>query len=353
MTNQDGPAQSDDQGEGSGDRWPRDIWIDAMWNNDALKPNERVVAYAYYRYAGSKRTTWCAWNELRARTGIKSRDALNRAIKGLIDGGWLREAKSARQHYSAIYRMTIPAQQSVSRTPDESQGSISRTSGDAQESGNRTAEPNQEYATRTPEPETVPDPDTPAVRFPAPAVRFATPSSPFRGPYDSDNDSDNDSEGGHAAPQTPRRTPTPSGPGTEELNSPSVGGTDQLNPQSNHPHARVHVAACARREPPTGPGPGSGAPLAPVIPITRRLDAPSRLAHLDRISTVHSGDDDMDTAHDEPSFPGMDTAILSGYDEDAARRALIENSGLTPDEARAAVKATRAELAGSDREPEP
>lgn len=136
------------------DRWPRDIWLDAIWDCPDVKPNERAVAYAYARYAGASDTTWCPWDELKRRTGIRSRDALSRAISGLIEAGWIVEVERARQHYSARYRLTV-AQQSISRTPG-SQESVSRTPGVAQPS-----------ASRTPEQSSRPSPET---------------SSPFNGP---------------------------------------------------------------------------------------------------------------------------------------------------------------------------
>lgn len=122
-------------GEGS---WPRDTWLDAIWNCPDVKPNERAVAYAYARYAGSADVTWCPWDELKRRTGIRSRDALSRAISGLIEAGWIVEVERARQHYSARYRLAV-GQQSISRTP-EPQASVSRTSGPAQSSASRTPE---------------------------------------------------------------------------------------------------------------------------------------------------------------------------------------------------------------------
>jgi len=101
--------------------WPRDVWLDAMWESEAVKPNERVVAYAYARYAGADDLAWCSWDELRKRTGIRSRDAVNRAVSGLVADGWLVEVEKARQHYSTRYRLTVPkSQQSVSRTPQQS-----------------------------------------------------------------------------------------------------------------------------------------------------------------------------------------------------------------------------------------
>ena len=99
--------------------WPRDRWLDALWDCETLKPRERAVAYVYARYAGSKSTSWCSWDELIRRTSIRSRTTISDAIAGLIEGGWLVEVEPARQHYSARYALEVPkAQQSKKWTAD-------------------------------------------------------------------------------------------------------------------------------------------------------------------------------------------------------------------------------------------
>lgn len=90
------------------DKWPRDLWLEAIWEDPTLKPNERVVAYCYAQYAGKTSTTWCAWDEIKRRTGIRSKDAVWRAVSGLVGAGWLEESQRARQHRSAVYRLTCP-----------------------------------------------------------------------------------------------------------------------------------------------------------------------------------------------------------------------------------------------------
>lgn len=98
--------------------WPRDAYVEAVWESETLRPNERLVAYAFARYAGSTDVAWCSWDELRRRTGIRSRDAINRALGGLLNAGWLVEVEHSRQHYSARYRLAIPPQGSVKRTAE-------------------------------------------------------------------------------------------------------------------------------------------------------------------------------------------------------------------------------------------
>lgn len=94
------------------DKWPRDLWLEAIWEDPTLKPNERVVAYCYAQYAGKTSTTWCSWEEIKRRTGIRSKDAVWRAVSGLIRARWLKEIQPARQHRSAVYRLTCPVDNS-------------------------------------------------------------------------------------------------------------------------------------------------------------------------------------------------------------------------------------------------
>lgn len=92
------------------EKWPRDLWLEAIWEDETLRPTERIVAYVYARYAFEGNTAWCSWDEVRRRTGIRSRDTVWRAITALTDAGWLTEVADARQHRSAVYRLSVPAE---------------------------------------------------------------------------------------------------------------------------------------------------------------------------------------------------------------------------------------------------
>lgn len=96
----------------------RQQYQDALWAENALRPNELLVALAYAKYAGAKdpRTgekapddvAWVEWVTLSTLTKIRSRDALNRATRGLVDAGWMRQVEAARQHRAPRYQLTIP-----------------------------------------------------------------------------------------------------------------------------------------------------------------------------------------------------------------------------------------------------
>lgn len=133
-----------DEASGAPEKWPRDRWLDELWDRPDVKPNERVVAYAYARFAGDGDVSWCVWEELRRRTGIKSRDALARALAGLKDNGWLKEVEKARQHYSARYRLTIPqqsAKQTAQQSAKQTTGGASSLSGETRSSFPETSSP--------------------------------------------------------------------------------------------------------------------------------------------------------------------------------------------------------------------
>jgi hypothetical protein len=101
-------------------------YTDALWAENALRPNELLVALAYVKYAGAydpktkdrapDDLAWVAWVELSERTKIRSKDALNRAVKGLVDAGWMRQVEARKQHRAPRYQLTIPTNPEVRHT---------------------------------------------------------------------------------------------------------------------------------------------------------------------------------------------------------------------------------------------
>ncbi|WBQ02998.1 hypothetical protein [Kribbella sp. CA-293567] len=92
--------------------WFRDKYAEAVWGSDSLRPNEKLVALTYAEYAGDetkpdKDDAWVTWAELSLRTGLRSKDAINRALRGLEAAGWLIQLTKARQHKSPRYRLVI------------------------------------------------------------------------------------------------------------------------------------------------------------------------------------------------------------------------------------------------------
>lgn len=93
-------------------------YSDAVWGPNALRPVEKLVALTYARYAGAMDPTtkrkadddvsWVDQVTLSEATGVRSRDTLHRALRALVDAGWMHQIEAARQHRSPRYRLTIP-----------------------------------------------------------------------------------------------------------------------------------------------------------------------------------------------------------------------------------------------------
>lgn len=102
----------------------KDRYTEAVWGENALRPNEVLVALAYARHAGARdngNTTpedvsFVTWVRLSTLTGIRSKDALNRAVKGLVDAGWMTPFEARRQHRAPRYKLTIPTNPEVRHT---------------------------------------------------------------------------------------------------------------------------------------------------------------------------------------------------------------------------------------------
>jgi hypothetical protein len=99
--------------------WPRDRYIRKVWESDDLPPLARLVALAYADHARDQPTAWVTFERLRDCTGL-SRDAANRALRKLVETGWLTVHEAGTRRRSAVYRLTVPAvdndRESVSRT---------------------------------------------------------------------------------------------------------------------------------------------------------------------------------------------------------------------------------------------
>lgn len=102
--------------------WYRDQYADAVRDcGYALRPNEKLVALVYADHAGDPEkpgndVAWVSWPRLSEQTGIRSKDALNRAVRHLEKRGWLVLAEGRRQHKSPRYRIAIPANPEVRET---------------------------------------------------------------------------------------------------------------------------------------------------------------------------------------------------------------------------------------------
>lgn len=143
-------------------RWFRDSYADAVWAADGqLTANEKLVALVYANHAGAddkpedrpeSDTAWVTWARMAQQTGIKSRDAINRAIRGLEDKKWLDQLEPPAGHLAPVYRLLIPLppavreadpcdrQQSVSRTPSRASSTRDGLEGSAKQTPRGTAD---------------------------------------------------------------------------------------------------------------------------------------------------------------------------------------------------------------------
>jgi len=88
----------------------RQRWTDAVWESGDLTPLEKLTALCFASFAGKTwPRSWVAGAALRGRTGL-SRDASNRAVRGLEDKGWLTPiGKAGHAHRSVLYLLDVPA----------------------------------------------------------------------------------------------------------------------------------------------------------------------------------------------------------------------------------------------------
>jgi hypothetical protein len=154
--------------------WFRDKYADAVWETEALRPNEKLVALVYADHAGDKEKpdndiAWVTWPRLSQWTGIRSKDGINRALRGLEAAGWLVEIEKRRQHRSARYRLVIPECPEVRETYVWEEPEVRETDLSEQESNRPDVRDTDHW-------------DSPEVRETTPEVRETTPRGTRDGP---------------------------------------------------------------------------------------------------------------------------------------------------------------------------
>lgn len=98
-------AETPTRGDGSTRLWWRTRWSDAVWSSD-LKALEKLVAFAYADHARAERTAWVTLDRLCERTGL-SRDAANRALRGVVAGGYLTVFRKTIKR-PTVYALSLP-----------------------------------------------------------------------------------------------------------------------------------------------------------------------------------------------------------------------------------------------------
>lgn len=102
--------------------WWRVRWLDAIWTSDLL-PLEKLVAAVYADHARDSHSSWVTLDRLQQRASL-SRDAANRALRGLVSKGWLM-AVNPKPRQPVTYFLSFP--DDCTSTPDGPVDSVTST----------------------------------------------------------------------------------------------------------------------------------------------------------------------------------------------------------------------------------
>lgn len=177
--------------------WFRDKYADAVRDcGYALRPNEKLIALTYADHAGDPEkpmndVSWVSWPRLSEQTGIRSKDAINRALRHLEKRGWLVLVEKKTQHKSPRYRLVIPENPEVRETYVWEEPEVRETDlSEVRETD--VSEVRETDVSATPDVRLADICDTPEVRETTPEVRETTTSGTPDGPDPSTDTSTTD-----------------------------------------------------------------------------------------------------------------------------------------------------------------
>lgn len=191
--------------------WFRDTYADAVRDcGYALRPNEKLVALVYAEHAGEPKNpandvAWVAWGRLSEQTGIRSKDALNRAVRHLEKRGWLVLVEPRKQHRSPRYRIAVPDHPEVRETYVWDGSEVRET--DTSTPVDNAPEVRETDLSDHPDVRPTDHSDTPEVRETTPDVRETTTRGTPDGPDPSIDPSTTDKPGPEASNHRPRAKP--------------------------------------------------------------------------------------------------------------------------------------------------
>lgn len=85
------------------------VFTDAVWNAEDLTAHQKIVALCYADHARKADRASVVYSRLRKLTGIGSNATLEKAIKHLVESGWLENVGSVVGHSQRVmYRLIIP-----------------------------------------------------------------------------------------------------------------------------------------------------------------------------------------------------------------------------------------------------
>lgn len=96
------------------ERWHRDVYQDAIWDDATLSTRARTVAVTYARHArdqADRRTptadlSWVTYERLMQQTGIGTRRLICAAIRELLAAGWLVVVRAVSRR-PTVYRLVV------------------------------------------------------------------------------------------------------------------------------------------------------------------------------------------------------------------------------------------------------
>jgi hypothetical protein len=99
----------------SGPRWFRDIYRDAVWEDETLTAIEKAVAETYVRHArdqddrksATADLSWLTYERLMTKAGIGRRANVAAAVAGLVKAGWLVVHREVNRR-PTVYRLVVP-----------------------------------------------------------------------------------------------------------------------------------------------------------------------------------------------------------------------------------------------------
>lgn len=182
--------------------WFRDVYAEAVWECESLRPNEKLVALTYADHAGDPENpgndvAWVVWRRLSVRTGIRSKSTLSRVLRALEAAGWLVLVEGRKQHYSPRYRLVIPEKPEVrdSYTWEGDPEPPEVREPDNRPVDNHAPEVQESNNWEPPEVATVDNSEQPDVQNSTPVVQETTARGSANGPDLSNNLSTTDNPG--------------------------------------------------------------------------------------------------------------------------------------------------------------
>jgi hypothetical protein len=101
-------------------KWPRDLYVEAVWASPALTTPQLAVALAFADHAGPSDppAAWVGSDRLQARTKLK-RTAAATTVRALVRLGWLTPTAPPRKGFTATYLLTVPDEKAASRPSEK------------------------------------------------------------------------------------------------------------------------------------------------------------------------------------------------------------------------------------------